>query len=102
MNSPSPSPFGLNRPARQRCFHFFQNPSLWPTHPFLPVVRRTTGNEELGILFDARSVDLHGYDCTVFVTNLFEVPPTVSDLLALPRQVYNTWDEVLAAGWNID
>jgi hypothetical protein len=41
---------------------FVSTPALWPAWPFLPVVRRTGMQEELGVLFDARGVcDLCGY-----------------------------------------
>jgi hypothetical protein len=50
------------RRATERDFHFFQNPSLWRTHPFLPLTRcDLSGRPELGVLFDARSFGLHGY-----------------------------------------
>jgi hypothetical protein len=92
-----------SRRATARDFHFFATPSLWNTHPFLPLVRRGPEDDpELGVLFDARSHGLHGYDCTVFLTNLFLIPPTVAGLLALPRRVYDSWDELADDGWTVD
>jgi hypothetical protein len=91
------------RRATERDFHFFQNPSLWRTHPFLPLTRRDlSGRQELGVLFDARSFGLHGYDCTVLLENLFLLPTTVDGLLALPRLVYDSFDELADAGWSVD
>lgn len=82
---------------------FVTTPALWPAWPFLPVVRRTAAGEELGVMFDALSTaDITGYSATIFLTNMFEMPPCIDMLLALPREVYDTGDEVIQAGWRID
>jgi len=78
-------------------------PGTWPVWPFLPVVRRSDGEEELGVLYDA----LHacrrlGLSATVFLTCLFTLPPTRDQFLALPKEVFDTVDEVVAAGWRVD
>jgi hypothetical protein len=91
------------RRATERDFHFFQNPSLWRTHPFLSLTRRDlSGCQELGVLFDARSFGLHGYACTVVLTNLFLAPSTVAGLMALPRLVYDTFEELADDAWCVD
>ena len=78
-------------------------PALWPAWPFLPLVRRTSGGIELGVLFDARgTVDRTGYSATVFLTCLFVLPDTVEQLLALPREVYDTAEELFGAGWRVE
>ena len=78
-------------------------PCLWPAWPFLPLVRRCRGEEEYGVLFDAvRAARLTGFSATVWLTNLFALPPTLADFLALPREVYDTADEIVAAGWRVD
>ena len=88
-------------PARQ--LMFVGTPARWPAWPFLPVVRRTRGAEELGVMFDARTVcGRTGFGSTVFKTNLFALPPTVDALLALPRDVFDSAEELLAAGWAVD
>jgi hypothetical protein len=82
---------------------FFSTPALWPAWPFLPVVRRTQGEEELGVMYDPCGTSgLTGYSATVFLTNLFELPPTEADFLALPREVFDTAEELVAAGWRVD
>ncbi|MBA4064849.1 MAG: hypothetical protein C0501_14275 [Isosphaera sp.] len=82
---------------------FVTTPALWPAWPFLPLVRRTPGGTELGMLFDARgAVDRTGYSATVFLTCLFVLPDTVEQLLALPREVYDTAEELVGAGWRVD
>jgi hypothetical protein len=100
--NPNAAPRSRRR-ATERDFLFFQNPSSWRTHPFLPLTRRDLScRPELGVLFDARSFDLHGYVCTVVLCNLFLLPSTVAELLALPRLVYDSFDELANEGWSVD
>ena len=40
------------RRARERTVLYLSTPALWPHWLFLPVVRRTSGHEELGVVFD--------------------------------------------------
>jgi hypothetical protein len=55
------------------------------------------------VLFDARGgCGFTGYSATVFLANRFALPPTVAGLLALPREVYDTADELVSAGWRVD
>ena len=88
--------------ARERTLLFLTNPALWPAWPFLPVVRRTRGREELGVVFDARAAGLTGYSATVFVTNLFLLPPDLSAFLALPHETFDTAEELISGGWLVD
>jgi hypothetical protein len=94
----------LTGAARSRTLYFLSRPKEWPLWPFLPMVRRPPGTEEeLGVVFDALGAcDLTGYSSTVFQTNFFALPPRLDDLLALPRQVFDTPDEVANAGWGVD
>ena len=81
----------------------FSNPALWPCWPFLPVMRRTKGVEELGLMYDVRHITGRtGYSATIFKCNLFELPPTEAEFLALPREVFDTCEEVAAGGWRVD
>lgn len=78
-------------------------PAVWPAWPFLPVVRRSAGAEELGVLFDAHGAcGLTGYSAAVFLCNLFDLPPTLGRLLAHPREVFDTAEELVRAGWRVD
>jgi hypothetical protein len=43
-----------------------------------------------------------GFGATVFLANLFELPSCERELLALPREVYDSADEVVTAGWEVD
>ena len=54
-------------------------------------------------MYDARGASgLYGYSATVFLTNYFFVPAAEADLLALPRCVYDTLEELAADGWTVD
>jgi hypothetical protein len=80
-----------------------RTPALWPAWPFLPLVRRSSATEEQGLLFDAWGVaELTGLSATVFVCNLYVLPPTLDGLLESPRETFDTVDEMLAAGWRVD
>ena len=78
-------------------------PAAWPAWPFLPVVRLARGAVELGLMFDARGLcGLTGYSAAVFACDLSAVPPTVDELLALPREVFDCGEDVIRAGWRVD
>jgi hypothetical protein len=67
------------------------------------VVRRTRGEEELGVVFDARGAcELTGYSATVFLTNLFALPKTLNEFLNLPKETFDTAEELVDAGWCVD
>jgi len=89
--------------TRERRVLFVTTPALWPAWPFLPVVRRTGGREELGVVFDARGVcDLTGYSATVFLTYLFYLPPDLHEFLDLPKETFDGAEELVGAGWCVD
>lgn len=91
--------------ARLRDLIYFRSPRLWRTWPFLPVVRPAPdGNgQQCGVLYDARGMSgTYGYSATIFIANLFLLPPTEAEFLALPRIVYDTADEIADAGWTLD
>ena len=89
--------------TRERSLLFIAHPGLWPLWPVLPVVRRTRGREELGVMFDFRgTTGRTGFGATVLLANLFELPLCERALLALPREVYDSADEVVGDGWEVD
>jgi hypothetical protein len=86
-----------------RDLHFMGDSSLWVTWPFLPLVRRhPDGRTDFGVLFDAPAINLTGYRCTVWFTNLFTIPRRLDQFLSLPKEVFDTFDELVAAGWRVD
>ena len=90
------------RRAHERTVLYLCTPALWAHWPFLPVVRRSRGAEELGVVFDARAARLTGYSATVFFSNVFALPPDFESFLALPKEVFDDAEELAAAGWCVD
>jgi len=91
------------RRERERNLLYLSSPRLWPAYPLLPVVRRATSEEECGPLMDLAGLfGLYGYGSTVFLANLFDLPPTLAGLLALPRRAFDSADEVFDAGWRVE
>src|SRR5436305_249231 len=88
----------------RRDLYFMINPALWPTWPFLPLIRRTMTDEiEVGLLCDVeRLFNLTGFRCTIFLSNIFALPATLEEFMSLPRQVLDTFEEVIEAGWRVD
>jgi hypothetical protein len=93
------------RGATPRDLLFMGNPGLWgDTYPFLPVVRYLPDGEmDCGVLYDCKQVSgIYGYSSTVFLTNLFEMPPTEAEFLQLPREVFDSVEEMAECGWVVD
>jgi hypothetical protein len=99
MSEPMPP-----RPVTARDLLFVSTPRLWELWPFLPVVRRPPGaEEECGVLYDCWTVERRGgFRATVFLTNVFLLPKTEAEFLALPKEVFDTPEELVAAGWRVD
>jgi hypothetical protein len=82
---------------------FATTPALWPAWPFLPVTRHGRGVTDLGLMFDARGAcGLTGYSAAVFVCNMYDLPPTLDQFLALPKEVFDAAEELIRAGWRVD
>jgi hypothetical protein len=92
---------GVTR-TRNRTVFFLSTPALWPHWPFLPVVRRTRGREDLGVVFDARSAGLTGFSATVFFANLLLLPANFEAFLALPHETFDSAEELADSGWRVD
>jgi hypothetical protein len=92
------------RAATFRDLIYFRHPGLWKTWPFLPVVRRKADGElECGVLYDCWTVARRpGFSATVFLTNIFLLPRTEEAFLALPREAFDSAEDVAAAGWRVD
>jgi hypothetical protein len=89
---------------RARNLLYLARPALWPTWPYLALVRRRPGrDEEYGLLYDAYNLSgKTGYSATVLLSNIFQVPTTEEELLALPHETYDSPEEIYAAGWRVD
>ena len=65
--------------------------------------RQTAEGEEYGLLFDAMgTASKTGYSATVWACNLFLLPPTFEEFLALPKEVFDCTEELIASGWCVD
>ena len=89
---------------RVRNLLFLTTPDLWPLWPFLPLVRRRPEREdELGLIYDVFHVTGRtGRSATVYIANLFQIPSTEREFLALPNEVYDSAEEIFAGGWRVD
>jgi hypothetical protein len=87
-----------------RDLFFMRNPAHWTTWPYLPVVRHKSGGDpDLGVLYDfAHTSGRTGFGSTVFVANFFLLPDSEEELLALPKEIFDTFEEMAAAGWAVD
>lgn len=92
------------RRATRRDLLFFTRPDLWPTWPFLPLVRRHAGGAmDYGVLFDSVGCGgPTGFSSAVLLSNVFTLPRSLEAILALPREVYDTPEELGLAGWVVD
>ncbi len=88
--------------VRDRTLLFLTTPALWPAWPFLPVVRRSKGYEELGVLFDSQSAGLTGYSARVVLCNLFALPADPKEFLTSPNETFDCAEELVASGWCVD
>ena len=88
--------------VRERTVLYVTTPALWPAWPFLPVVRRRGGREELGVVFDARAAGRAGPGTAVYFTNLFALPATFEAFLALPHETFAGADALAGGGWRVD
>jgi hypothetical protein len=97
-------PVSMPRKATPRDLLFVSSPDLWDTWPFLPLIRhRSDGELDYGVMYDfTHTSGRTGYQVTVFLENLFLVPDTEEALLQLPKEVFDTFDELLNAGWRVD
>jgi hypothetical protein len=89
---------------RSRNLLFLSTPTLWPAWPFLPLMRRKPGQEEeYGLLYDALHVsNKTGYSATVLLCNLFSVPRDETAFLAMPKETFDSPEEIFDAGWRVD
>ena len=101
---PMPPPPDAACDERLRNLLFLSTPRLWPVWPFLPLIRRRAGcADECGLLYDLFGLKgTTGFSATVFLANLFTIPPTEPEFLALPHETFDSADEIFAAGWRVD
>lgn len=91
-------------PDRARHLLYLTKPALWPTWPLLPLVRRRPGVEDdLGLLYDPPgSTETPRPGVTVYRSNLFLLPRTEAEFLALPKEQYDSAEAAFEGGWRVD
>ena len=52
--------------------------------------------------FDARAAGLTGLSSTVYRCNVFLLPDSFEQFLALPHETFDSSDELASAGWSVD
>ncbi len=74
------------------------------TWPFLALIRhQPDGDFDCGLLYDAYHVSGRtGLSASVILCNFFLLPATEDELLALPRETFDTPEEIVTAGWRVD
>lgn len=90
-------------------------PQDWHNWPVLPLTRPlgSQAEIELGVLVDLfHWQGIPGYSATVFLWNIYELPvgivnqqggeQEIAALLGLPKEVYDSTEEIVAAGWRPD
>ena len=97
-------PYPKPRKAEARDLLLFTTPRLWQNWPFLPIIRhRSDGDLDFGVLYDCKGLNGQlGFSATVFLTNLFAKPRKEAEFMALPKEVFDTPEEMAAAGWIVD
>lgn len=90
--------------AREQTMYFLAHRREWGLWPFLPLVRRSRGCLPTnGVLFDAMgSRSMPGFEHTIFLVNVYELPETLKELLAVPREVFSSAEQIIDAGWVVD
>jgi hypothetical protein len=99
MNGSAPPLRGIARDLL-----YLRTPALWPTWPFLALMRRRPGQEEeYGVMYDFRGTSGRtGFGATVFISNLFLMPRNEEEIIALPHEMFDNADEIVAAHWHVD
>ena len=90
-------------PGVQRTVMYLSQPTRWSWWPFLPVIRSSDPQVEHGFVFDTfHCLGMTGFSATVFKGNIHTLPHGLRELLDLPKEVFNTAEELADAGWRVD
>ncbi len=74
-----------------------RDPNKWPQWPYLPVKKHLRYELKCGVIIEDGAKDV-----TIYMTNLFNLPKTSAEFKALPQVKYNSVDELLNDGWEVD
>ena len=74
-----------------------QSPDTWPRWPFLPLIRRNKAPNPFGV--EGLLYDDSANKFTVYYANLFMLP---QNLAACASKTYESYEAILADGWEVD
>jgi hypothetical protein len=83
-------------------------PKMWTHWPFLALIRENAEGYrglDYGLLIDifhATKWAMPGFSSSVFLCNFYGKPTELNEILALPKEVFDTIEEVYSAGWKVD
>jgi len=91
--------------SRAQQLAIMADPKKWGRR-FLALSRRPAGggSPELAVMCDVRAYGgPTGFSATAFKCNLFMLPQSLAEMLRdVPREVFDTPEEMYAAGWRVD
>lgn len=97
-NGAVPRPYKLDEWERKRELTMMQNPRNWPLWPFLPVKQpMSSGLPRCGVLVEMKwdePIKPIVYDCIVHMPKSFDPDKKIAE--------YNSFEEMLEAGWVVD
>jgi len=79
------------------------NPSKWPILDALPMTKQVSNIQELGVIINHPVVESADPLNVVWLENMFFLPDTFEELeRVVERVVFNSVDELLDAGWEVN
>jgi len=79
------------------------NPSKWPMLDVLPMTKGVNGTEVLGVIINYPVLTMFDPLNVVWLENMFFLPSTFEELEeTVERAVFNSVDELLNAGWEVN
>ena len=79
----------MDESVKSRSLEFMNDSMKWPAWPQLPVVNRET--DACGFILDGK--------IKVYISNIWDVETSIADM---KFQNYDSWEEVVEAGWEVD
>jgi hypothetical protein len=73
-------------------------PQKWPSWPYLPLTR----GRQVGVMIDFfhwKNWEITGYGATAFLVPFFMLPDTPAETVELPKEVFDTVEEMIESGW---
>ena len=77
------------------------NPRIWPHYPYLPMTKKM-GYRPACHIDNPKGIVLAGNPTIVRLVNLFLLPDTLIEFLALPFEEYLSVEDLIRDGWLVD